>query len=98
MVELDGSNALLRAGDQFKKVHAPSLVGTAESLDLPTVQDARAELDAVVLASLSNKQLDGVYREAKVFDELILATSETPVNDRYEAAADALGRDCCTDR
>lgn len=91
VVELDGSNALLRAGDQFKKVHAPSLVGTAESLDLPTVQDARAELDAVVLASLSNKQLDGVYREAKVFDELILATSETPVNDRYEAAADALG-------
>lgn len=57
VVELDGSNALLRAGDQFKKVHAPSLVGTAESLDLPTVQDARAELDAVVLASLSNKQL-----------------------------------------
>ncbi|MGP5683493.1 transposase [Brachybacterium alimentarium] len=91
VVELDGSNALLRAGDQFKKVHAPLLVGTAESLDLPTVQDARAELDAVVLASLSNKQLDGVYREAKVFDELVLATSETPVNDRYEAAADMLG-------
>ncbi|MGP5386609.1 hypothetical protein [Brachybacterium tyrofermentans] len=91
MVELDGSNALLRAGDQFKKVHTSSLVGTAESLDLPTVQDARAELDAVVLASLSNKQLDGVYREAKVFDELVLATAESPVNDRYEAAADVLG-------
>lgn len=26
--ELDGSNALLHAGDQFKKVYAPSLVGT----------------------------------------------------------------------
>lgn len=91
VVELDGSSALLRAGDQFKKVHAPSLVGTAESLDLPTVQDARAELDAVVLASLNTKQREEVYREAKVFDELVLATAESPVNDRYEAAADALG-------
>lgn len=67
MVELDGSTALLRAGDQFKKVHAPSMAGTAESLDLLAVQDARAELDAVVLASLSTKQRDGIYREAKVF-------------------------------
>ncbi|MCW1804141.1 DDE-type integrase/transposase/recombinase [Brachybacterium squillarum] len=91
VVELDGPNALLRAGDQFKKVHAPSLVGIAESLDLPTVQDARAELDAVVLASLSTTQRDDMYRTAKVFDELVLATSEYSVNDRYEAAADALG-------
>lgn len=91
VVELDGSTALLRAGDHFRKVHTPSLVGAAESLDRPAAPDARTGLDAVVLASLSSTQRDDIYRESKVFDELVLAPSETPVNDRYEAAADALG-------
>ncbi|MCM3660375.1 transposase [Georgenia satyanarayanai] len=91
VVEHDGDGVMLRSGDHFRKVHAPSLVGAAESLDYRAVQHTDTELDAIVLAALSSKQRAEVERQATVFDELVLAPSETPANDRYQAAAEELG-------
>ena len=91
VVEHDGTGATLRCGDIFKRVHAASLVGVAESLDDPARAEARAELDTVVLASLSAKQRANLERQAKVFDDVVLASASASANDRYQAAADQLG-------
>ncbi|WNB85791.1 hypothetical protein [Cellulomonas sp. ATA003] len=93
VVEHDGAGVTLRSGEHFKVVHAPSLVGVAEPLDDHPVEDADTELDAILLAALSPKQRAEIEQQARVFDELVLAPSETetPANDRYQAAADKLG-------
>lgn len=91
VVEHESAIVILRSGEQFKKVHAPSLVGVAQALDDRPVQDADAELDAVVLASLTSVQRAEVEQQAKVFDELLLVPSDRPVDERYRAAAEELG-------
>lgn len=87
VMELDGATVMLRCGDRFKKVHAPSLVGLAHPLDEEVAQvDPGAELDAVALSSLTaaaRRKIDG---EAAVFDELVLAPSDVPLEQRYQLA------------
>lgn len=57
VVQLEGTTALLRSADRLLRVHVPSLVGAARPLDDPA-HDAppHAELDAVILASLTHAQ------------------------------------------
>ena len=87
VMELDGATVMLRSGDRFKKVHAPSLVGLAQPLDEETSQvDPGAELDAVALSSLTAAARRQIEAEAAVFDELVLALSNVPLEQRYQLA------------
>jgi len=92
VLEHDGAGVLLRSGEQFTKVHGPSLVGVAEPLDDRRVVDPTEELDAVVLASLTTAQRADLQRQAAVFDQHVLDpaksrhTSQRALPDRGEGA------------
>lgn len=91
VVQLEGTTALLRSADRLLRVHVPSLVGAARPLDDPA-HDAppHAELDAVILASLTRAQRSSIEAEAKIYSQLVLAVSDVPLEQRYEQAAGKL--------
>jgi len=92
VVELDGSALVMRSGDLLRRVHAASLIGLAQPLeDRSEEQGPRAELDAVVLSSLTAAQRRQIEAEAEVFDELIGAPSDVPLEERYQRAGTRLG-------
>ncbi len=88
VVQIDGSTVLLQSADRYVRVHAPALVGVARPLDEPFHDDSpHAELDAVILASLTGAQRARIESEAAVYSELVLTVSDVPLEHRYEEAA-----------
>lgn len=92
VVEFDGTAVVLRSGDQFKRVHAPSLVGQAEPLD-DRVQDddPHAEIDAVLVSGLASVQRERLEAEAQIYEELVLGATELALEHRYQEAGTKLG-------
>lgn len=91
VAELEGTIVVLQARNQFKRVHAPSLVGRAQALDDPPQdEDPHAELDAVILAGLNAEQRRHVEREAEVYEHTVLTQSALGLEARYEKAATIL--------
>jgi len=88
VVQIDGSTVLLQSADRYVRVHAPALVGVARPLDESFHNDSpHAELDAVILASLTGAQRARIESEAAVYSELVLTVSDVPLEHRYEEAA-----------
>ncbi|MGP5128015.1 transposase [Brachybacterium tyrofermentans] len=88
VVQLDGSAVLLRSVDRFLRVHAPALVGAARPLDDPPHEGGpHAELDAVILAGLTSAQRARIEVEAEIYNQLVLALSDVPLEQRYEQSA-----------
>lgn len=98
VVEHDGRSVMLRSGEHLKRVDAPSLVGLAGRLDEPAATDPLAELDTVVLASLSVAQRRAIEAEAATIEQLILPPSDIPPPERYQRAAKVLGASARTVR
>lgn len=92
VAELEGSVVVLHTRNQFKRVHAPSLVGRAQALDEPPQDDdPHAELDAVIFAGLDAEQRRQVEREAEVYELTVLTQSALGLEARYKNAATTLG-------
>ena len=88
VVQIDGSTVLLQSADRYVRVHAPALVGVARPLNESFHDDSpHAELDAVILASLTGAQRARIESEAAVYSELVLTVSDVPLEHRYEEAA-----------
>src|SRR5699024_4358250 len=87
VVEHDGTTVVLRSTDRLMRAHAGSLLGLAQPLEAASHhEDSPSELDAVILANLTPAQRKDIETQAKVFQEWILATSDMPLQDRYQHA------------
>lgn len=88
VVQIDGSTVLLQSADRYLRVHAPALVGVARPLNESVHDDSpHAELDAIILASLTNAQRTRIETEAAIYSEFVLTVSDVPLEQRYEKAA-----------
>ncbi|ALU40844.1 hypothetical protein AS188_15055 [Kocuria flava] len=98
VVEHQANAVILQCGTELRKIHAPSLLGRAESVvshdrDRP----ADDELGAIVLSALTPNQRAKVEAHAKVVRRLLEPDIGFPhVREQYTAAAAELGADLRT--